>query len=171
MTISEADVIQAVSDRTTYTIQTKEQYEDEENLNADILYASGGPYQSNFSDSYLEAQDTLTSDLAKQGKTMTDAQKVRAYAYLIGDIQAKKDPTWHAASVSESSLSTSQSVSRSPEASSWMVAYRQLLASIRITASAPTASTLMSPNDNTYYPSTWRLSALPESMIDPFDPT
>lgn len=127
-TIAEADVVQAVSDYSGFSIQTKAQHDSNPptNTDADILYASSGRLQGNFTSFYVVAADVLDRDLARLGKSMTDAEKIRAYAYLIADLQAQKVPDWAAKQISYGG----DSVTRDGNKTSYRISYEQFLASI-----------------------------------------
>jgi len=163
MTISEASVIQAVADRSIYTIQTREQAQSDPPANtcANILYDSSSRTQSSFSDLYLEAQDTLEADLAREGKIATDAQKIRLYALLIADAHLKKtDPNWSAQAVSfyGESVTRSYATANAGIMTSYGAAYRVLIS--KLTAIDYSASTEpVETRDSECYPDEFRLSS------------
>jgi hypothetical protein len=168
MTISESDVIQVVSDRTGFSIQIKAQAEASPptNTTANILYATSARLQGNFSDFYLEVQDTLVQDLIKIGKTLTDAQTIRAYAYLIGDLQQKKNPDWNAHTINYGG----DSLGRDSMMTGYMAAYLKFLETIPAKETPPDDPSLMIVNDSKNYPDFFRLSGLDSQYIDPFQP-
>ncbi len=161
MTISEADVIQAVKDRSIYTVQTSAEDAEGTNATANILYDSSSRTQSNFSDLYLEAQDSLAFDLAREGKIASDAQKIRLYALLIADAhQRKVDPNWAAKSVSFDS----ESVGRDVPETGYMTSYRKLLAKLTSVDYSP-SDDIIETRDSEEYPDEFRLSTLRNDFI------
>lgn len=159
MTIAEADVLQAVKDRSIFTVQTKAEDTAGTNTTANILYDSSSRTQSNFSSLYLEAQDVLAADLASAGKIATDAQSIRLYALLIADAHLRKvDPNWAAKSVSF----YSESVSRDKPETGYMASYRELLSRLTPVDNSPTESAdeVIQTRDSEDYPDEYRLSTL-----------
>jgi hypothetical protein len=159
MTISEDDVIQAVNDFTAFSCGESD---------SNILYDSSTRTQGNFSAFYLYAIDILDADLLKYGKQATDAQKIRAYAYLIADLQEKKDPDVLAKSVSFDGYS----VSRDGMTGS-MKAYCAFLDALPLADSGAITALqdsdgLIRVNDHDAYPESWRLTGLASDTIDPF---
>jgi hypothetical protein len=169
MTISEASVIQAVADRSIYTVQTKAEHDASPatNTTANILYDSSSRTQSNFSDLYLEAQDTLDEDLKRLGRTATDAQKIRLYAYLIADIHTKKiDPNWSAQAVSFYGESITRSYDRAGDRAltSYGAAYQALLGKLPLSDNSPDVDAIIETRDSEDYPDEFRLSSLEISL-------
>lgn len=116
------------------------------------------------------AQTKLAEDLLKFGKSVTDAQKARLYAYLIGAYQEGKDPDTFAKSVSFSGYS----ISRDGK-SGYMVAYEQMLNSMPSTSYSvlPAEDEPVKADDSASYPDSWRLSGLgsaatESTYTDPF---
>jgi len=170
MTIAEADVIQAVKDRSIFTIQTKAEDTASTNTTADILYDSSSRTQSNFSALYLEAQDTLEADLASVGKIATDAQKIRLYALLIADAHTKKiDPNWAAQAVSfyQESVTRSYASGGDKAITGYGAAYKALLSKLTSVDNSPTEATsdIIETRDSEDYPDEFRLSALRNDFI------
>ena len=172
-TTLEADTIQAVSDRTCFSIQTSTESAGGTNTTANILYATSTRTQGNFSNFYLEAIDTFAEDLLRVGKIATDTQKARAYAYLIGDLQEKKDPDSVTASVSVPGYS----VSRTPNVTGYYLMYQAFLRSLPIIDVTPDSVEGDAEHVavSEYYPDDFRMSALnrngsptDSSYIDPW---
>lgn len=159
MTISESDVIQAVKDRTAYSIQTKTEAETTPtalNTSANILYNDSSRTQGNFSNFYLDAQAMFAEDLARLAKQATEAQSIRAYALLIGSLQDSKDPDTFAQSVSVPGYS----VSRSLNESGYYTAYRKFLLGLPLVDFSPDDSIVDQVSVSENYPDDYRLSAL-----------
>ena len=166
MTIAEADVIQAVKDRSIFTVQTKAEHDGTPatNTTANILYDTSSKTQSNFSALYLEAQDVLAADLASAGKIASDAQSIRLYALLIADAHLRKvDPNWAAKSVSF----YSESVSRDRPETGYMASYRALLTKLTSVDNSPTeaADEVIQTRDSEDYPDEFRLSTLENDFL------
>jgi LPS sulfotransferase NodH len=167
MTIAEADVIQAVKDRSIYMVQTKAEHDASPatNTTADILYDSSGRTQSNFSSLYLEAQDVLAADLASEGKIASDAQKIRLYALLIADAHLKKvDPNWAAQAVSfyQESVTRSYASSGDKAMTGYGAAYNALFAKLTSVDNSPSSDIddIIETRDSEEYPDEFRLSTL-----------
>jgi|GEM_PF-4692223 len=172
MTIAEADVIQAVKDRSIFTVQTKAEHDASPATNtaADILYDSSGRTQSNFSALYLEAQDILETDLAEGGKIATDAQKIRLYALLIADAHTKKiDPNWAAQAVSfyQESVTRSYASAGDKAMTGYGAAYKALLSKLTSVDNSPTEAVdeIIETRDSENYPDEYRLSTLRNDFI------
>jgi hypothetical protein len=160
-TTLEDDTIQAVKDRTSFSVQSSTDAAATPtvlNADANILYATASRTQGNFSHFYLEAIDTFAEDLLRVGKIATDVQKARAYAYLIGDLQEKKDPD----SVVQSVSVPGYSISRTPEVTGYYLMYKQFLRNLPIIDVTP--DSVEGDADHVavseFYPDDFRMSAL-----------
>ena len=158
ITTLEGDTIQAVSDRTCFSIQTSTEASAGTNTTANILYTTSTRTQGNFSNFYLEAIDTFAEDLLRVGKIASDVQKARAYAYLIGDMQEKKDPD----SVVQSVSVPGYSVSRTPDVTGYYLMYKQFLRSLPIIDVTPDSVEGDAEHVavSEYYPDDFRMSTL-----------
>ncbi len=154
MSVLEDEVIQAVRDLTSFSVQTVAEAQAGENLRANILYNSSTRLQGNFSAFYTEAQRTLAQDITRFGINPTDEEKVTAYAYLIADLQQKKNPDWNAQKVDYGG----DAVSREPNRTSYKVVYDQFLDGLAAPALEPTGPEDLQPVDHEDYPDSWRLS-------------
>lgn len=168
MAITEANVEAAIAALTAFSIQTSTEAGAGSNTTANILHASASRTQGNFTIFYAIALDKLTEDLAQAGKTATDAQQEKALAYLIGDLQEKKDPDAIAKSVSFDGYS----VSRDGGKTGYMQMYEALVKALpAATSSVISASDLECTEqvrDASDYPDSWRLTELESTDIDPF---
>lgn len=166
--LSEANVIAAVQSLTAFSVQSATEAGLGTNSAANILYSTASRTQGNFTIFYAIALDKLTEDLALAGKTATSAQQEKALAYLIGDLQEKKDPDAVAKSVSFDGYS----VSRDGGKTGYMQMYEDLVKSLpSVTSSVLSASDLECTGqvrDASDYPDSWRLTELESTDIDPF---
>ena len=96
MTITTEDIIQYVNAFTFLSCQTAAESSATTNTDADILYTSQSSNQGNFLLFYGIADAQITSDLAKNSITMSDVQKLRAYAYFIQHLWEMKFKDWDA---------------------------------------------------------------------------
>jgi hypothetical protein len=167
-TISEANVIAAIQSLTAFSIQSASEAGAGTNTTANILYATSSRTQGNYSIFYAIALSQLTEDLTRVAKTATDAQKEKALAYLIADLQEKKDPDVLAKSVSFDGYS----VSRDGMTGS-MKAYCAFLDGLPLADSGAIAALqdsdgLIHVRDHDNYPDAWRMTGLDQTSIDPF---
>lgn len=169
---ADADIIAAIQALTAYSVQTAAEDTAGTNLTASILYDTASRTQGNYSIFKLIATAKVTEDLLRAGKTATDAWKYRAYALLVADQQAKKDPDWAANSVSFEGYSVSRGNSSTGPKTGYMMAYESLLDALALVDSSPFASRdddgIVQTKDAVDYPASWRLSELDTDDTDPF---
>ena len=162
MAVSESNVEAAISALTAFSIQTSTEAGSSTNTTANILHATSSRTQGCFDVFYAIATDKLTSDLARSGKTATDAQKEKALAYLIADLQEKKSPDWSARSTSFDGYSVSKAESKT----GYMMAYEALIQDSLTTTSIssvlpdPDEDEVVKTLDSSQYPDEWRLTNL-----------
>jgi hypothetical protein len=157
MTVNEDNIIAEIEASTPFSVEGS----NGTSTNASILYDSASKKQGNFTVFLANAKIKLAADIAKCGKNPSTAEQETLLAYLIASSQEKKDPDYAARSVSMSGYS----VSRADSKTGYEVAYQDFLESL---SSVDVSSTMSSadidgkvrPNDDTYYPSEWRLSPL-----------
>lgn len=169
--LSEANIIAAIQAQTAFSVQTSAEATALTNTTANILHATASRKQGNFTVFLAIAQDQLTKDLLTRGKAATDAQKEKALAYLIGDLQEKKDPDWSARSVSFGGYSVGRNTGASglgATVTGNMQSYLSLLDGLPLTDSGAISDDVVQTTDHTEYPDAWRLSGLDSDDIDPF---
>jgi hypothetical protein len=154
MVITTDDVIKYVNAFTFLSCQTAAESTASTNTNADILYTSQSSNQGNFLLFYGIADSQITSDLAKNSITMTDIQKLRAYAYLIQHLWEMKFKDWDA---KEISINNDTVVKGVAGLTSGMAAYNELIAEIIRAGSSSVVDTgIVKHADDTYYPSEFK---------------
>ncbi len=176
MAITESNVESAIQALTAFSIQTSAEAgtNPPTNTAANILHASASRNQGNFTFSLAMSETKLTEDLARIGKTATDAEKEKALAYLIADLVEKKDPDWNARSISIEGYSVSRGgyASNGATCTGYMKAYLDLLDSLPLCASGAFSDQdedgIVQTKDAEDYPGAWRLSGLKTEDSDPF---
>jgi hypothetical protein len=167
MAITEANVEAAISALTAFSVQTSTEAgatPTATNTTASILHASASRTQGNFTIFLAMSEDTLTQDLLRIHKTATDAQKEKALAYLIADLQEKKDPDILQKSVSFDDYS----VSRDGMTGS-MKAYCAFLDGLPLVDSGVVdLEEGTHTKDHDDYPDAWRLTGIDTTASDPF---
>jgi hypothetical protein len=154
MVITTDDVIKYVNAFTFLSCQTAAESTASTNTNADILYTSQSSNQGNFLLFYGIADSQITSDLAKNSITMSDVQKLRAYAYLIQHLWEMKFKDWDA---KEISINNDTVVKGVAGLTSGMAAYNELIAEIIRAGSSSVVDTgIVKHADDTYYPSEFK---------------
>ena len=154
MVITTDDVIKYVNAFTFLSCQTAAESTASTNTNADILYTSQSSNQGNFLLFYGIADSQITSDLAKNSITMSDVQKLRAYAYLIQHLWEMKFKDWDA---KEISINNDTVVKGVVGVTSGMAAYNELIAEIIRAGSSSVVDTgIVKHADDTYYPSDFK---------------
>ena len=154
MVITTDDVIKYVNAFTFLSCQTAAESTASTNTNADILYTSQSSNQGNFLLFYGIADSQITSDLTKNSITMTDIQKLRAYAYLIQHLWEMKFKDWDA---KETSINNDKVVKGVAGLTSGMAAYNELIAEIIRAGSSSVVDTgIVKHADDTYYPSEFK---------------
>jgi hypothetical protein len=167
-TLSEANIVAAIQALTAFSVQTAAEAGAGTNTTANILHSSASRTQGNFDLFYAIALSQLTEDLTRISKTATDAQKEKAIAYLIADLQEKKDPDVLAKSVSFDGYSVSRD-----GATGSMKAYCAFLDGLPLADSGAIAALqdddgLIHVRDHDNYPEKWRMTGLDSADIDPF---
>lgn len=154
MVITTEDIIKYVNAFTFLSCQTAAESTASTNTNADILYTSQSSNQGNFLLFYGIADSQITSDLTKNSITMTDIQKLRAYAYLIQHLWEMKFKDWDA---KEISINNDTVVKGVAGLTSGMAAYNELIAEIIRAGSFSVVDTgIVKHADDTYYPSEFK---------------
>ncbi len=154
MTITTEDVIKYVNAFTFLSCQTAAESSATTNTDADILYTSQSSNQGNFLLFYGIADAQITSDLAKNSITMSDVQKLRAYAYFIQHLWEMKFKDWDA---KETSINNDKVVKGVAGVTSGLAAYNELIAEIIRAGSSSVLSTgIVKHADDTYYPSEFK---------------
>lgn len=154
MVITTDDVIKYVNAFTFLSCQTAAESTASTNTNADILYTSQSSNQGNFLLFYGIADSQITSDLAKNSITMSDVQKLRAYAYLIQHLWEMKFKDWDA---KETSINNDKVVKGVAGLTSGMAAYNELIAEIIRAGSSSVVDTgIVKHADDTNYPSEFK---------------
>jgi hypothetical protein len=154
MVITTDDVIKYVNAFTFLSCQTAAESTASTNTNADILYTSQSSNQGNFLLFYGIADSQITSDLAKNSITMSDVQKLRAYAYLIQHLWEMKFKDWDA---KEISINNDTVVKGVAGLTSGMAAYNELIAEIIRAGSSSVVDTgIVKHADDTHYPSEFK---------------
>ena len=154
MVITTDDVIKYVNAFTFLSCQTAAESTASTNTNADILYTSQSSNQGNFLLFYGIADSQITSDLAKNSITMSDVQKLRAYAYLIQHLWEMKFKDWDA---KETNINNDKVVKGVAGLTSGMAAYNELIAEIIRAGSSSVVDTgIVKHADDTYYPSEFK---------------
>ena len=164
----DADIIAAIQALTAYSVQTAAEDTAGTNTTASILYDTSSRTQGNYTIFKAIAESKVAEDLLRVGKTARDAWTYRAYALIIADQQAKKDPDWAAKSVSFEGYS----VSRGETKTGYMLAYDAMLDALTLSDSDPFADQdddgIVQTKDAEDYPDSWRLSGLDTDDSDPF---
>lgn len=164
----DTDIMAAIAALTAYSVQSAAEDTAGTNTTASILYDTATRTQGNYTIFKAIAAAKVTEDLLRAGKTATDAWKYRAYALLIADQQAKKDPDWAAKSVSFEGYS----VSRGETKTGYMLAYDAMLDALALVDSSPFGDQdddgIVQTKDAEDYPDSWRLSGLDTDYSDPF---
>lgn len=154
MVITTEDIIKYVNAFTFLSCQTAAESTASTNTNADILYTSQSSNQGNFLLFYGIADSQITSDLTKNSITMTDIQKLRAYAYLIQHLWEMKFKDWDA---KETNINNDKVVKGVAGLTSGMAAYNELIAEIIRAGSSSVVDTgIVKHADDTYYPSEFK---------------
>ena len=165
----DTDIIAAIQALSAYSVQTAAEDTAGTNTTANILYDTSSRTQGNYSIFKAIAEAKVTEDLLRAGKTAADAWKYRAYALLISDQMAKKDPDWAASAVSFEGYSVSRGNSTK---TGYMLAYDAMLDALALVDSNPFADQdddgIVLTKDAEDYPSSWRLSGLDTTTSDPF---
>ena len=164
MVITTEDIIKYVNAFTFLSCQTAAESTASTNTNADILYTSQSSNQGNFLLFYGIADSQITSDLAKNSITMTDIQKLRAYAYLIQHLWEMKFKDWDA---KETSINNDKVVKGVAGITSGLAAYNELIAEIIRAGSSSVVDTgIVKHADDTYYPSEFKDAPLDDVEMD-----
>lgn len=164
---TESDTISAIEAYTYLSVQTSAQATALSNTIASLLYNSASRTQGNFSLFYAMAQEHLANDLVSYGLTLTTAQSVRCYAYLVQHYFEMKQRSWDATSVKQGD----DSVSRKGNVTTGMSSYLSLMSSYRAGSEAILSTTLERHSDYDNYPDEWRDSQMDEEEIAFEDPS
>ena len=168
----DTDIIAAIQALSAYSVQTAAEDTAGTNTTANILYDTSSRTQGNYTIFKAIASAKVTEDLLRAGKTATDAWKYRAYALLIADQMAKKDPDWAANSVSFEGYSVSRGTNSTGPKTGYMLAYDAMLDALALVDSDPFADQdedgIVQTKDAEDYPDSWRLSGLDTDDSDPF---
>ena len=169
MAVSDAGIVLAIQALTSYSVQTSAEATAGTNTTANILYSTAAKKQGCYTVFKAIAEAQVTEDLARQGKTATDAWQEKAIAYLIADLQKKKDPDWAARSVAYDSMSFSYG---DDGLTGYMKAYKSMLESLALGDSDAFGDQdedgIVLTKDAEDYPDSWRLSGLDTDDSDPF---
>lgn len=168
-TAEDTDIIAAIQALTAYSVQSAAEDTAGTNTDASILYDTASRTQGNYTIFKAIASAKVAEDLLRAGKTASDAWTYRAYALIIADQQAKKDPDWAAKSVSFEGYS----VSRGDTKTGYMLAYDAMLDALALVDSSPFSDQdgdgIVQTKDAEDYPDSWRLSGIdPTDDTDPF---
>ena len=167
-TTGDTEIIAAIQAFSAYSVQSAAEDSTGANTTASILYDTASRTQGNYTIFKALAEDKVDEDLARVGKTATDAWKYKAIALLIADLQARKDPDWAAKSVSFEGYS----VSRGETKTGYMLSYEAELDSLALVDSDPFADQdddgIVQTKDAEDYPDSWRLSGVDTDDSDPF---
>jgi len=156
---AESDAIAAVEAYTYLSVQTAAEATALTGLTKNLLYATAGRTQGNFSLYYAMAQAQLAKDCATYGITLTAIYTNMAYAYLIQYYFEKKYKNWNAQRISsgDDSVQTQQS-------GAWQ-AYQEVLAMFKTTT-----TTIERHIDYTNYPTAWKNTQLVPETIELVNP-
>ena len=175
MTVSDANIVLAIQALTSFSVQTSAEATAGTNTAANILHATASRTQGCYTVFKAIAQEVVTRDLLRVGKTATDAWSERAMALLVGDLQEKKDPDWAARSISFDGYSVSRITGAQGEGgpqTGYMQAYHVMLDSLSSVDSGAFGDQdengIVRTKDAEDYPDSWRLSGLDADSIDPF---
>jgi hypothetical protein len=169
MATTDAGIVLAIQALTSYSVQTSAEATAGTNTTANILYSTAAKKQGCYTVFKAIAADQVVVDLARQGKSASDAWQEKAIAYLIADLQKKKDPTWAAKSESYDSISISWA---GDGQTGYMKAYKAMLETLALTDSDAFGDQdddgIVQTKDCEDYPSCWKLSGLEDDDVDPF---
>jgi hypothetical protein len=162
MTISEGDVIAAVEAYTYLSCQTAAENSATTNTEANLLYNSSSEVQGNFSLFCDAAELQVAKDEIRLGVTISDAEKVIAYAYLIQNYQEKKFKDWDATEVNLSNDLVKKPIQQT---SGW-AAYQQLLVQVARSSTESTVDVTNKHTDSENYPDEWNDTQMEIDEID-----
>lgn len=151
MTITEGDVIAAVRGYTYLSCQTSAENSATSNTEANLLYNSASETQGNFSLFWDAAELQLAKDETRLGITVSDTERVIAFAYLIQHYQERKFKDWDATEINLSNDLVKKPIQQT---SGW-AAYQQLLAQVSRATSVGEVELTDKHVDSDNYPDEW----------------